>query len=68
MLAECFLSTLQKYLKGVMADLRAYCITDVSASLERTRWVRGRVGREGGRAGSCEGACAWGDLQPATVP
>jgi hypothetical protein len=36
-LAECFLSTLQKYFKGLMADLRAYCITDVSASMERTR-------------------------------
>lgn len=35
-LAECFLSTLQKYLRGLMADMRAYCITDVSASLERT--------------------------------
>ena len=25
--------------QGLMADLRAYCITDVSASMERTRWV-----------------------------
>jgi len=25
--------------QGLMADLRAYCITDVSASMERTRWA-----------------------------
>lgn len=36
-LAECFLSTLQKYLKGLMADLKAYTITDVSAENDRVR-------------------------------
>eukprot|EP00887_Chlorella_sp_A99_P006145 scaffold22.g6145.t1 len=34
-LAECFLSTLQKYLRSLVADLKAHCITDVSASMER---------------------------------
>ena len=54
-LAECFLSTLQKYLKGLMADLRAYTITDVSPSLERTR----RAGAAAAVA-VCGGVCGGG--------
>lgn len=42
-LAECFLSTLQSYLRGLVADLKAHCITDVSASLERVRCGAGGV-------------------------
>ncbi|GAB4820093.1 hypothetical protein N2152v2_007139 [Parachlorella kessleri] len=34
-LAECFLSTLQKYFKALMADLTAYTITDVTADNDR---------------------------------
>ena len=39
--------------QGLMADLRAYCITDVSASMERTRWAAGRP-----LAASCAQLCA----------
>lgn len=37
-MAEGFLATLKRYLQGLVADLRAYCITDVSSTMERTRW------------------------------
>ena len=52
-LGECFLSTLQAYLRGLVGDLRGYTITDVSPSLERTRWVGvgGTVSGGGGGGG-----------------
>lgn len=46
-LAEVFLSTVQGYLRGLMADLKAYTITEILPSMERTRSVGG--GGAGGR-------------------
>lgn len=48
-LAEVFLSTVQGYLRGLMADLKAYTITEILPSMERTRLV-GRWRRRGQQA------------------
>lgn len=56
-LAGVFLSTVQTYLRNLVSDLRAYTLTDISATSERTRHVQAAVCFGRGEGGSVHDVC-----------